>query len=139
MPMNFLRAFGSTAIYTRYKVISSRGQFKEVPPVPDFTDSIPSFFRALIIFRIVTGLQPVESASSSLVTHVSSPNRDQIRPVMAMGTFGCDTHGAVLRFKKPVSWILQKMCPDMTIILAVGRGRRKLRHLKLCRNTLKLY
>lgn len=85
MPMNFLRAFGSTAIYTRYKVISSRGQFKEVPPVPDFTDSIPSFFRALIIFRIVTGLQPVESASSSLVTRFLSPNSwIQIRQWMAM-------------------------------------------------------
>ena len=73
MPINFFRASGSTAIQTRYSVMSSRGQLNAAPPVPDFTDRIPSFFRALKILRMVTGLQPVESASSSLVTFLSLP------------------------------------------------------------------
>lgn len=72
-PINFLSASGSTAMQIRYKVMSSRAQFNLAPPVPNFTDSIPSFFNALTILRIVTGLQPVESASSSLVTRLLSP------------------------------------------------------------------
>ena len=39
----------------------------------DFTSMIPSFFKALKIFRMATGLHPVDNDSSSLVTFFSVP------------------------------------------------------------------
>ena len=58
----------------RYKVISFGGQINVVPPVPNLTDMIPSFFRELMIFRIVTGLIPADSDKRSLfsMTEVSA-------------------------------------------------------------------
>lgn len=59
-PISLSRKSGSIAVQIRYSVISSKGQLSVVPPVPNFTESIPSFFSALTILRIVTGLFPVE-------------------------------------------------------------------------------
>ena len=73
VPISLSSASGSTAIQIRYKLISSSGQHNVVPPVPNLTERIPSFFKALIILRIVTGLQPVDNDSSSLVTRLLSP------------------------------------------------------------------
>ena len=57
----------------RYKVISFGGQFNEVPPVPNLTDIIPSFFNALTIFRIVAGLIPVDNYETKVVTMCVAP------------------------------------------------------------------
>ena len=53
--------------------MSSGGQFSVVPPVPNFTDNMPAFFKALMILRMVTGLHPVETAIISLVSFILSP------------------------------------------------------------------
>ena len=73
MPISLELKAGSIALHIRYKVTSSGGQFSVVPPVPNFTDIMPSFFNELIILRIVTGLIPVDNARSSLVTFCLSP------------------------------------------------------------------
>ena len=57
----------------RYKVISFNGQFSVAPPVPNLTDIMLSFFNELMIFRIVTGLVPVDNDKRSLVTFFLSP------------------------------------------------------------------
>lgn len=69
----FSMAAGSTAWQIRYSEISESGTARVAPPVPDFTSMIPSFFKALKIFRMVTGLHPVDNDSSSLVTFFSVP------------------------------------------------------------------
>lgn len=58
-PINLTRKSGSNALQIRYNVISFKKQLRFVPPVPNFTESIPSFFNALMIFLMVTGLVPV--------------------------------------------------------------------------------
>ncbi len=60
----FSMAAGSTAWQIRYSEISESGTARVVPPVPDFTSMIPSFFKALKIFRMVTGLHPVDNDGS---------------------------------------------------------------------------
>lgn len=72
-PINLEAKSGSIALQMRYKVISFGGQFSVVPPVPNLTDMIPSFFSELIIFRIVTGLIPVDNDKRSLVTFFVFP------------------------------------------------------------------
>lgn len=69
----FSMAAGSTAWQIRYSEISESGTARVAPPVPDFTSMIPSFFKALKIFRMVTGLHPVDNDSSSLVTFFYVP------------------------------------------------------------------
>ena len=73
MPIMLRIALGSTAAQIRYSEISLSGAASFVPPVPCFTSIIPSFFKALIMFLIVTGLQPVDMDSNSLVTLFSVP------------------------------------------------------------------
>jgi hypothetical protein len=66
-------ASGSTAIQIWYNEISCNGIAIAVPPVPKRTVIIPDFFKELTMLRIVTGLQPVDRDSSSLVTFFSAP------------------------------------------------------------------
>ena len=88
IPINLARKSGSNALQIRYNVISFKGQFSFVPPVPNLTESMPSFFNALIIFLMVTGLVPVESDRSSLVTFFFSPySLIKMRQWMAMEHF----------------------------------------------------
>ena len=59
---------GSIALHMRYKVISFGGHSSAAPPVPNLTDIMPSFLNELMMFRIVTGLLPVDNDKRLLVT-----------------------------------------------------------------------
>ena len=73
MPINFFIKSGSIALQIRYRVISCNGAVRAAPPVPNLIDIMPSFFKELRIFRIVTELLPVDNDNNSLVTFLAFP------------------------------------------------------------------